>query len=189
MGGTGGARLPVPYTPFHPHPRPPPSRGRESRRENLYQKSPEFVIRGVLFTQVRSRANFSMNTSSNRSLTGLLQEKSMNPCQKSIIVHYCCSTRASAASAWGSQKVMSMTRYNSMAAVSSTRACSTRPMRPYRVPRPRWQWARSGRMPVPGQGEGLAVVGSACALSGDSRRTAMSPRRCRAYAWWPRSWC
>ena len=38
--GAGGARLPVPYALFHPHPRPPPSRGRESRRENPCQKSP-----------------------------------------------------------------------------------------------------------------------------------------------------
>ena len=44
-GGTGGARLSVPYAPFHPHPRPPPSRGRESRRENLYQKSPKMFGR------------------------------------------------------------------------------------------------------------------------------------------------
>ena len=40
-----------------------------------------------------------------------------------------------------------------------------------------------------GQGEGLAVVGFGLSLSGGSRRAAISPRRRRAYAWWPRSWC
>ena len=39
-----------------------------------------------------------------------------------MIVHHCPSTCASAASAWGSQKVISMDRYNSMAADSSVRA-------------------------------------------------------------------
>jgi hypothetical protein len=37
---------------------------------------------------------------------------------------YYSSTYASAASAWGSQKVMSMARYRSMAVDSSVRACS-----------------------------------------------------------------
>jgi len=47
------------------------------------------------------------------------------------------STCASAASAWGSQKVISMARYSSMAVDSSTRAYSTRPTWPYSVPRPK----------------------------------------------------
>ena len=54
---------------------------------------------------------------------------------------------ASTAAAWGSQKVMSMARYSAMAADSSARACSGRPLFAYSVPRPRWQWARSGRIP------------------------------------------
>src|SRR5712664_4023259 len=57
------------------------------------------------------------------------------------------STCAKAASAWGSQNVMSMARYSAMAAARSVRAWSTRPIRLCRVPRPRWQWATSGRMP------------------------------------------
>jgi hypothetical protein len=40
------------------------------------------------------------------------------------------STCASAASAWGSQKVMSMARYRSMAVVRAARACSPRPVWP-----------------------------------------------------------
>jgi hypothetical protein len=43
---------------------------------------------------------------------------------------------ASAASAWDSQKGISMARYSSMAAVSSAQACSCRPTLLYRVPRP-----------------------------------------------------
>src|SRR6266700_4625309 len=39
---------------------------------------------------------------------------------------YCLSTCASAASVWGSQNVMSMARYSTMAAHSSVRACSRR---------------------------------------------------------------
>ena len=72
----------------------------------------------------------------------------------------CPSTCARAASACGNQKVMSMVRYRCMAMVSSACAHSTHPLWLYRVPRPRWQWAWSGRMPECfGQGEGLAVVG------------------------------
>src|SRR4029453_10390127 len=64
-----------------------------------------------------------------------------------IKVHYRPSTRASADSASGSHKVIAMERYNSMAVESSARACSRWPVNAYRVPRPRWQWACSGRMP------------------------------------------
>src|SRR5262249_9052476 len=64
-----------------------------------------------------------------------------------IVIHHRPSTAASATSAWGSQKGISMVRYNSMAADSSARAGPVRPILAYRVPRPRWQWARSGRMP------------------------------------------
>ena len=46
------------------------------------------------------------------------------------------STCAMAASAWGSQNVISMDRYSSMAADRSARACSRRPILAYRVPRP-----------------------------------------------------
>ena len=42
--------------------------------------------------------------------------------------HYGPSTCASAASAWGSQNVMSMARYSAIAVVSSARACSSRPV-------------------------------------------------------------
>ena len=57
------------------------------------------------------------------------------------------STCASAASVSGSQKVISMARYSSIAVDSSVRACSRWPVVAYSVPRPRWQWAWSGRMP------------------------------------------
>jgi hypothetical protein len=57
------------------------------------------------------------------------------------------STYASAASARGSQNVISIARYNSMATDSSARACSGRPNCVYRMPRPQWQWAWSGRIP------------------------------------------
>src|SRR5262245_47851848 len=67
--------------------------------------------------------------------------------QHRIKVHHRPSICASAASAWGSQKVMSMLRYSSMAVDSSARACSRGPIVAYKVPRPRWQCAWSGRMP------------------------------------------
>ena len=56
-------------------------------------------------------------------------------------------TCASAASAWGSQKVMSMARYISIAVVSAVWAYARWPTVVYSVLRPRWQWATSGRMP------------------------------------------
>src|SRR5262249_1111528 len=56
-------------------------------------------------------------------------------------------TCASATSAWGSQKVMSIARYRSMAVVSAARAGSGRPLLAYSMPRPRWQCATRGRMP------------------------------------------
>ena len=67
---------------------------------------------------------------------------------------------ANIASAWGSQKVISMARYSSMAADSSARACSCWPSLAYRVPRPWWQWAtQRAHAELLGQGEGLSVVG------------------------------
>ncbi len=57
------------------------------------------------------------------------------------------STSASAASVWGSQKVMSIARQRSITVDSSARACFLWPIVAYKVPRPRWQWAWSGRMP------------------------------------------
>src|SRR5262249_52845920 len=67
--------------------------------------------------------------------------------QDSLVVHYRPSTCASAASVSGSQKVMSMAWYISMAVDNAVRACSRWPVAAYSVPRPRWQWAWSGRMP------------------------------------------
>src|SRR5262249_41134421 len=64
-----------------------------------------------------------------------------------IEVHQYSSTWASAASVWGSQKVISIPRYISTAVASSARACSRWPIAAYSVPRPRWQCAWSGRMP------------------------------------------
>ncbi len=77
-----------------------------------------------------------------------------------IKVHHRPSTCASAASAWGSQKVMSMARYSSMAVDSSARACS-------RWPSLGIQGAEAAvavgleraHAEFLGQGEGLAVVG------------------------------
>ena len=73
---------------------------------------------------------------------------------------YCPSTCASVASAWGSQKTMSMARYSAMAVDSSVRACSC------------WLGCGIQRAEAPmavgherahaefvGQGEGLLVVG------------------------------
>src|SRR4029450_8310878 len=56
-----------------------------------------------------------------------------------VEVHYHPSTCASAASACGSQNVISMARYRSMAAAMAVRACSARPVWPYSRPRSRWQ--------------------------------------------------
>src|SRR5262245_27564523 len=74
-------------------------------------------------------------------------EERENLLKDGIVIHYRPSTAASATSAWGSQNVISMARYNSMAADSSARAGPVRPILAYRVPRPSWQWARSGTMP------------------------------------------
>jgi hypothetical protein len=51
-------------------------------------------------------------------------EEPDNLIEDGIVVHHLPSTWASVASACGSQKVMSMARYRSMAADSSARACS-----------------------------------------------------------------
>jgi hypothetical protein len=50
--------------------------------------------------------------------------------------HYA-STWASAASVWGSQNVMSISRYNAMEAARAVRACSACPILAYSVPRSR----------------------------------------------------
>ena len=56
-------------------------------------------------------------------------------------------TCASAASAWGSQNVMSIAWYSAMAVDSAARAFSICPIWLYNVPSPSWQWAVRGRMP------------------------------------------
>ncbi len=57
MGGQARGVYPCPVPPLHPHPRPPPSRGRESRRENLCQKSPKKKSNRLLC--LRGRAHCS----------------------------------------------------------------------------------------------------------------------------------
>ena len=57
-------------------------------------------------------------------------------------------TCASAASAWGSQKVISIARYSSIAVDSTVRACCRCPVLTYSVPRLRWQCAWSGAYPA-----------------------------------------
>jgi hypothetical protein len=52
---------------------------------------------------------------------GCMLEEDKNPHQESTIVHHCRSTSASAAAASGSQKVMSMARYNALAVESAAR--------------------------------------------------------------------
>src|SRR5207245_8672848 len=64
-----------------------------------------------------------------------------------VEVHHHPSTCASAASAWGSQKVMSMARYRAIAADRAARAGARRPVWPYSQPSPWWQRAMSGRIP------------------------------------------
>src|SRR5262245_49618242 len=76
-----------------------------------------------------------------------LAEEFHNLIEHHVEVHQRPSTCASAASTSGSQKVIAMARYRSMAVARAVRACSPRPSFRYRVPRPRWQWAWSGRMP------------------------------------------
>jgi hypothetical protein len=57
-------------------------------------------------------------------LTRLLWEEGKNRWQESISVHHRPSTCASAASPWGSQNVMSIALYSSIAIDNSVRACS-----------------------------------------------------------------
>ena len=93
------------------------------------------------------------------------------------------STCDSTASAWDSQKVMSMARYSAMAAESSVRACSRWPAVAYSIPIWVWQCAWSGRLPnSSAKARASWAWAAASALSGGSRRAAMSPRRQRAYA-------
>ena len=67
-------------------------------------------------------------------------------CQKgSMDLFYWPSTCARATSVCGSQKVMSISRYNAMAADRAGCACSRCAVLRYNVPRPRWQCAWSGR--------------------------------------------
>src|SRR6266581_3644712 len=61
-------------------------------------------------------------------LAGLVRKEGKHLCQEGIIVHYRSSTCASAASAWGSQNVISMARYISIAVNSAVRACSCWPV-------------------------------------------------------------
>jgi hypothetical protein len=61
-------------------------------------------------------------------LAGLLLKEGKGFCQEGRIGHYYPSTCANAASVCGSQKIMSMVRYKSMATLSSVRACSGRPV-------------------------------------------------------------
>jgi len=71
------------------------------------------------------------------------------------------STCARIVSVSGSQNVMSIDVYISIAVDSSARASSHWPVAAYSLPRPRWQCAWSGPYPqLLGQGEGLMVVGS-----------------------------
>src|SRR5262245_59121524 len=63
-------------------------------------------------------------------------QEGKNPSQESVIVHHSHSTCVKADSAVGSQKVMSMARYNSMAVESAARANSSRPVWRYSVTRP-----------------------------------------------------
>ena len=74
-------------------------------------------------------------------------------------IHHQPSTCASAASAWGSQKVMSMARYSAMAADSSVRACS--PLADRGIQRAEAAVAvglERAHAQLLGQGEGLMVV-------------------------------
>jgi hypothetical protein len=57
-------------------------------------------------------------------LAGLVLEQRKDLDYDGLVVHHRPSTCSSAASAWGSQKVISMARYSSMAVDSSARACS-----------------------------------------------------------------
>src|SRR5207237_5088848 len=50
----------------------------------------------------------------------------------------CPSTCASTASAWSSQKVISIDWYIAIAVANAARACSRWPVMAYSVPRPRW---------------------------------------------------
>src|SRR5215475_6143660 len=94
------------------------------------------------------------------------------------------STCASATSACGSQNVISMARYISIAVDSSARAGSRWPVLAYSVPRPRWQWAWSGRMPSSSaRVRAWRKWASASSASGGSRCTATSPRSRDAWAW------
>src|SRR5262245_60330976 len=61
-------------------------------------------------------------------------------------VHQRPSTCANAASVCGSQKVISIDWYISIAMESAIGACSRCPVVAHSVPRPRWQWTWSGRM-------------------------------------------
>src|SRR2546430_2223858 len=63
--------------------------------------------------------------------------------------HDCPPTCARTASAWGSQKVMSMARYNAMAADRAAWACSPRPVWPYSRPTRGGSGPRAGACPVP----------------------------------------
>ena len=57
-------------------------------------------------------------------------------CQDGLIVPHCLSICTSAASVWGSHKVISIVRYISIAVDNSARACSRWLMAAYSAPRP-----------------------------------------------------
>ena len=84
----------------------------------------------ALHTQsvMNTRIQHGRDTLSGRFLRRALEENK-SFWQEGILGHlYWPSTCASAASVWGSQNVMSMARYNSTAADSSTRASTRRPI-------------------------------------------------------------
>ena len=91
---------------------------------------------------------------------GTAMQSCAAPRQEGLTRHGRSSTCASAASASGSQKVMSMARYSSMAVVSAARACSRWPIVAYSVPEAEVAVGlERAHAQFLGQGEGLAVVG------------------------------
>ena len=56
------------------------------------------------------------------------------------------ATQANADSAFSSQNPMSISRYMALAVMRCWCACTWSPLRRYSLPRPRWQWATSGRI-------------------------------------------
>jgi len=94
---------------------------------------------------------------------------------------------ATATAACGSQHVIAMARYIAIAVERSARACSRWPVMPYSVPRPRWPWAWSGRLP---RSSARARAWRSWAAAGSPSRgwpcAAISPNSRRANASGPR---